>query len=144
MNMTANRGEGSNLFGNDEIFGLLNAKALLGMLTERLPPKEGQRHNLTIDKEGALDLTLMLGKEMLTTILDDEDLVRNVGDVVDGICAGVQARRRRSRGRPSITEQPCRCGDCGWSGVVLDCVGDVDGEGSLGCPECLKVVEVMT
>lgn len=135
INITANCGEGSNL---------LNVKVLLGMLTELLPPKKGQRHNLTIDEKGVLVLTLMLDEGMLDLkILDDENLKRNVGSVVAEISIGVQAMRRRSSGRlPSITEQPCRCDDCGWSGVVLDCEGDVDGEGSLGCPQCLKVVEV--
>lgn len=46
------------------------------------------------------------------------------------------------RDLPSITEQPCRCGRCGWTGTVWDCEGDVDGDGSLGCPECLAAVEV--
>lgn len=42
---------------------------------------------------------------------------------------------------PSITEQPCHC-PCGWVGTVWDCEGDVDGDGNLGCPNCLEVVEV--
>lgn len=136
INITANRGEGSKL---------LNPREILTMLTKLLPPKEGQRHKLTIDEEGALVLTLMLDEGMLDLkILDDENLKRDVGSVVAEISMGVQAMRRLSRGRlPSITEQPCQCDNCGWSGVVLDCEGDVDGEGSLGCPQCLKVVEVV-
>lgn len=31
---------------------------------------------------------------------------------------------------------------CGWVGVVWDCEPDVDGDGSLGCPECFKVVKI--
>jgi hypothetical protein len=42
----------------------------------------------------------------------------------------------------SITEQPCKC-TCGWTGTVYDCEPDVDGDGSLGCPECEKVIEVV-
>lgn len=41
----------------------------------------------------------------------------------------------------SITDQRCRCA-CGWAGTVWDCEGDVDEDGSLGCPECLQVVTV--
>ncbi len=43
-------------------------------------------------------------------------------------------------GLTSITEQPCQC-PCGWSGTVWDCEGDVDGDGGLGCPECLRLIE---
>lgn len=32
------------------------------------------------------------------------------------------------------------CPECGWCGVVRDCAPDVDGDGSLGCPDCLSVV----
>ena len=38
-----------------------------------------------------------------------------------------------------ITDVPCNCA-CGWSGTVGDCEPDVDGDGSLGCPICLKIV----
>ncbi len=41
-----------------------------------------------------------------------------------------------------ITDVPCEC-SCGWWGIVYDCEPDVDGEGSLGCPRCLKIVEVV-
>ena len=30
-----------------------------------------------------------------------------------------------------------------YKGRVCDCEPDVDGEGSLGCPRCLKIVEVV-
>lgn len=43
----------------------------------------------------------------------------------------------------SITSVPCRCA-CGWKGTVYDCEPDVDGDGSLGCPECQRVVSVLT
>lgn len=42
----------------------------------------------------------------------------------------------------SITEQLCRCLECDWNGTVWDCEPDVDGDGSLGCPECLAVVKL--
>jgi hypothetical protein len=38
----------------------------------------------------------------------------------------------------SITAVPCSCPECGWKGVTGDAEPDVDGEGSLGCPECYK------
>ncbi len=43
--------------------------------------------------------------------------------------------------RPRITDVLCKC-KCGWEGTVYDCEGDVDGEGSLGCPHCLKIIKV--
>lgn len=37
-----------------------------------------------------------------------------------------------------ITEIPCKCPTCGWQGVTGDCKTDVDGDGNLGCPECIE------
>jgi hypothetical protein len=39
-----------------------------------------------------------------------------------------------------ITEVPCKC-ECGWAGTVWDCEPDIDGDGSLGCPVCERVVD---
>ena len=39
-----------------------------------------------------------------------------------------------------ISEVKCWCPACDWIGVVFDCEPDVDGDGSLGCPNCNKVV----
>lgn len=47
------------------------------------------------------------------------------------------------RDLPNITEARCQCPGCGWTGTVGECEGDVDGAGSLGCPECLALVEVL-
>jgi hypothetical protein len=33
----------------------------------------------------------------------------------------------------------CKC-ECGWAGKVDDCEPDVDGDGNLGCPTCLKAI----
>ncbi len=44
--------------------------------------------------------------------------------------------------RPRITDVLCEC-SCGWRGIVYDCEPDVDGDGNLGCPRCLKIVEVV-
>lgn len=41
-----------------------------------------------------------------------------------------------------ITEVEMKC-KYGWIGTVWNCKPDVDGDGSLGCPECLKVIEVI-
>lgn len=41
----------------------------------------------------------------------------------------------------SITKVSCTC-VCGWQGTVYDCEPDIDGDGSLGCPECGKVINV--
>ncbi len=43
--------------------------------------------------------------------------------------------------RPRVSDILCKC-KCGWEGTVCDCEDDVDGEGNLGCPHCLKIVEV--
>ncbi len=40
----------------------------------------------------------------------------------------------------SIGSVPRRCSSCGWSGILAECTPDVDGEGSLGCPRCGRVV----
>lgn len=50
---------------------------------------------------------------------------------------------RLGYGLPRITDQQCQCLACGWVGTVYDCEGDIDDDGSLGCPECLNIVEVM-
>lgn len=39
-----------------------------------------------------------------------------------------------------ITEVSCECRGCGWTGTVLECEPDVDGDGGLGCPICFCVV----
>lgn len=41
-----------------------------------------------------------------------------------------------------IVDVECTCSGCGWIGTVGNCEPDVDGDGSLGCPECLTVVTV--
>ena len=41
----------------------------------------------------------------------------------------------------SIGEVATFCHKCGWVGTVETCEPDVDGDGSLGCPECNSVVE---
>lgn len=33
------------------------------------------------------------------------------------------------------------CPRCEWIGPIRGCVPDVDGHGSLGCPECFELVE---
>lgn len=40
----------------------------------------------------------------------------------------------------SIGDVKCRCQYCDWFGTVYDCEPDVNGEGSLGCPECSRVM----
>ncbi len=42
----------------------------------------------------------------------------------------------------SITDQPCQCSECGWTGTVWD-TESVEDDGNLGCPECLIVIEVL-
>lgn len=59
------------------------------------------------------------------------------------ITIGIGKFKEWSYSLPTITDQPCKCSNCGWTGIVWDCEGDVDGDGNLGCPECLMVVEVI-
>lgn len=40
-----------------------------------------------------------------------------------------------------IGEVKTLCRQCDWYGTVYDCEPDVDGEGSLGCPECGAIVD---
>jgi hypothetical protein len=47
------------------------------------------------------------------------------------------------RDLPSIGDQVCLCSNCGWMGTVYDCESDIDGDGSLGCPECETVIVVI-
>lgn len=41
----------------------------------------------------------------------------------------------------SSTSIRCSC-PCGWYGTVGDCEPDIDGDGSLGCPECDAIITV--
>jgi hypothetical protein len=41
-----------------------------------------------------------------------------------------------------ITEVPCECPACGWSGLTGNTEPDVDGDGSLGCPRCHTIVTI--
>ena len=45
--------------------------------------------------------------------------------------------------RRSVFEIPVRCvaPECGWSGTVGEAVPDVDGDGSMGCPKCGRIVK---
>lgn len=42
----------------------------------------------------------------------------------------------------SIMEVRVECITCGWIGMVGDCEPDIDGEGSLGCPECCSIIAI--
>ena len=42
----------------------------------------------------------------------------------------------------SILAVPMICPKCDWKGVVAQAEPDVDGEGSLGCPECQTVLKM--
>lgn len=38
----------------------------------------------------------------------------------------------------SIMEFPVKCSLCDWHGTVAEAEPDIDGEGTLGCPDCLE------
>ena len=64
---------------------MLETRLFLRKLEERVPPGEGQRHNLTIDDKGDLVLALMLGENVATFILEFDDLVKAVDEIVDEV-----------------------------------------------------------
>ncbi len=62
--------------------------------------------------------------------------------IMDKIRKFWNERRVPDKDLPSITDQPCQCSKCGWSGTVWD-TESIDDDGNLGCPECLMVIEVI-
>ena len=52
-----------------------------------MPPGDGQRHNLTVDSEGRLELTLMLGDKYQSAFITEEDASKPakvvVGELID-------------------------------------------------------------
>lgn len=56
-----------------------------------------------------------------------EAAAENVQAIVNGIL-------------PSITAYPVRC-ECGWLGSVAGAIPDIDGDGSLGCADCGRVLD---
>jgi hypothetical protein len=68
------------------------AKELLEQLTERFIPGRKQRHNLTLDNKGQLEVTLMLGEQYLPIVLEDADLDLGISDLVDEICRAIMAQ----------------------------------------------------
>lgn len=57
----------------------------LELLNKRIPPGEGQRHNLTLNNNGKLELTLMLGEKYVPFQLEEIDLDLRVLDLVETI-----------------------------------------------------------
>ena len=62
-----------------------SAKLLLQRLTEIVPPGDGQRHNLTVDKDGDLILHLMLGDKFIPVKLTEDDFDKPVHLLVNEI-----------------------------------------------------------
>jgi len=62
-----------------------DAKLLLEMLTERIPPRHPARHNIVL-VDGTLEISLMTDK-VYPLRLDEGDFNRPVQDLVDDICA---------------------------------------------------------
>ncbi len=38
-----------------------------------------------------------------------------------------------------LMDQPMKCTKCEWEGKLGECEPDIDGDGSLGCPECNEI-----
>ena len=41
----------------------------------------------------------------------------------------------------SILDSDVKCTECGWHGIVDECIPNIDNDGSLGCPACQAIVE---
>lgn len=66
---------------------MYRAKLLLEMLTRRIPPGEGQRHNITLGDDG-LEVTLMLESRYVPFVLKETDFdlpVQSLVDTVQGL-----------------------------------------------------------
>ena len=61
-----------------------NAKKLLKRLTELVPPKDNQHHNITL-VDNKLMVCLMTGKAMLPFTIHDDELNRTADDLANEI-----------------------------------------------------------
>jgi hypothetical protein len=61
---------------------MFRVRLLLKMLTEEIPPGENQRHNITLDGEGAMEVCLMLGNRFVPFKIEEFDLDRPVSHLV--------------------------------------------------------------
>jgi len=61
-----------------------NTKQLLKALTKEMPPKEGMRHNITLDGD-RLQLTIMLPEGYIRLHLEDSDMDMPIGDLMNEI-----------------------------------------------------------
>ncbi len=69
-----------------------SARLLLNRLTATLSPGEGQRHNLTVDSDGEMTITLMMGDYYWPCKFSDEDLLKPVDKLADEITEMIKAR----------------------------------------------------
>lgn len=63
-----------------------DAKTLLEILTQRIPPGTGQRHRIELDENGNLEVCFFLGERYLPITLEETDLVIPINVLVDDLC----------------------------------------------------------
>ena len=57
---------------------MYRARLLLKMLTEMIPPGENQRHNITLNDKGAIEICLMLGDKFVPFGVEEANFDRPV------------------------------------------------------------------
>lgn len=82
--------QGSGLFEIGEPILGNSARLLLKQLTKAMYPWAGQHHNLTIDEDGNMILTIMLGECYWPLTLEESDLSKSIDELVDKICQKVR------------------------------------------------------
>lgn len=69
-----------------------SARLFLELLTNAMSPWEGQHHNLTIDKDNNMILTMMFGECYWSFALEESDLSKPIDKLADEICQKVRAK----------------------------------------------------
>lgn len=101
------------------------------LLEEKYTSPDNQRVFNICDATGCKILSLIQWND---SPLDTIDLLKFIISKVN--------RTGDSKPLPHITDQPCQCSNCDWSGIVWDCESDEE-TGDLLCPECLTAIEAM-
>lgn len=84
--------QGSRLLENKEPILGCNVRSFLEQLTQRLPPWDKERHNLTVDEDGDMVLTIKIGEFFWPCKLSDEDLLKSVDELADEIEKMIKAK----------------------------------------------------
>ena len=74
--------------------------------------------------------SLTLRNDKMQNPLITQEIIKVVNELIEELPANPN----------SILNAQVSCHNCSWRGSVNDCIPDVDGDGSLGCPVCEFVV----